>query len=52
MMKQSETFTDFQTQFLHLARQAWIPADDLVPDLFDKLTLDLQQAVLPMYPNL
>ena len=52
MMKPSEAFTDFQTRFLHLAGQAKIPADDLVPDLFDKLTVDLQRAVLPTYPNL
>jgi hypothetical protein len=52
MMKPSETFTEFQTRFLHLAGQARIPTDDLVPDLFDKLTLDLQRAVLPTYPNL
>jgi hypothetical protein len=52
MMKPSESFTDFQTRFLHLAGQARISADDLVPDLFDKLTLDLQRAVLPTYPNL
>ena len=36
----------------HLAGEAYMPTDDLVPDLFDKLTLDLQQAVLPMYPNI
>ena len=41
MMKPSEMFTDFQTKFLHLAGQAQIPAADLIPDLFDKLTLDL-----------
>jgi hypothetical protein len=52
MMKASETYTEFQTRFLHLAGQARIPVDDLVPDLFDKLTLELQRAVLPTYPNL
>jgi len=52
MIKLLEAFTDFQTRFLHLAGQAKIPADDLVPNLFDKLTVDLQQAVLPTYLNL
>jgi len=51
-MKLLKAFTDFQTRFLHLAGQAKIPADDLVPNLFDKLTVDLQQAVLPTYLNL
>ena len=52
MMKPAETFTSFQTRFLHLAGQARIPTDDLVPDLFDKLTMDLQRAVLPTYPTM
>ena len=52
MMKTSETFTSFQTRFLHLAGQARIFADDLVLDLFDKLTVSLQRAVLPTYPTL
>ena len=52
MMKQAETFTSFQTRFLHLAGQARIPTDDLMPDLFDKLTMDLQRAALPTFPNM
>jgi len=32
--------------------KARILADDLVPNLLDKLTVDLQQAVLPTYLNL
>ena len=48
-MKTTETFSAFQTRFLHLAGQAQIPQEDLLPDLFDKLTLDLQRAVLPAY---
>ena len=52
MMKPSETFTDFRTRFLHLAGQARIPDEDLALDLFDKLTLELQRAVLPMYPDI
>ena len=48
-MKTMETFLAFQTCFLHLASQAQIPQENLMPDLFDKLTLDLQQAVLPVF---
>src|SRR5436190_21661124 len=51
-MKLSETFADFNTCFLHLAGQAKIPKDDLRPDLFDKLTLELQRTVLPIYSTL
>ena len=49
MMRPTETFSAFQTRFLHLAGQAQIPLEDLIPDLFDKLTLDLQRATLPFY---
>ena len=49
MMKPTETFADFHTRFLHLAGQAKIPKEDLRPDLFDKLTLELQRTVLPVY---
>ena len=52
LMKLSETFADFNTRFLHLAGQAKIPKEDLRPDLFDKLTLDLQRTVLPVYSTL
>lgn len=48
-MKTTETFSAFQTRFLHLAGQARIPHEDLMPDLFDKLTLDLQRVVLPVF---
>jgi len=48
-MKTIKTFSAFQTCFLHLASQAQTPQEDLMPDLFDKLTLDLQQAVLPVF---
>jgi hypothetical protein len=49
MMKSTKTFLDFHTQFLQLARQAKIPSDDLQLDLFNKLTLELQKAVLLVY---
>jgi len=48
-IKTTETFSAFQTRFLHLAGQARIPQEDLIPDLFDKLTLDLQRAILPVF---
>ena len=52
MMKPTETFATFHTRFLYLAGQGKIPRDDLCPDLFDKLTLELQRMVLPSYPML
>jgi len=48
-MKTTKTFSAFQTYFLHLAGQAQIPHKDLMPDLFNKLTLDLQHTVLPVF---
>jgi hypothetical protein len=51
-MKSTETFIDFYTWFLHLARQARIPEEDLQLDLFNKLTLELQQTILPIYSTL
>lgn len=47
IMKENESFSDFYTQFLHLAGLGRIPTDDLQPDLYDKLTPALQQCVLP-----
>src|ERR1700722_2682641 len=52
MIKATEPYADFHTRFLHLARQARIPEEDLRPDLFDKLTLELQRTVLPVYSTL
>jgi hypothetical protein len=52
VMKTTETFADFHTRFLHLAGQAKIPKEDLRPDLFDKLTIELQRTVLPVYSML
>jgi hypothetical protein len=45
MMRSTETFTDFYTRFLHLAGEGQIPDEDLRPDLYDKLTLELQRAI-------
>ena len=52
MMKASETFAEFYTRFLHLSGQAQIPQEDLLPDLFDKLTIDLQRAALPVFTTI
>ena len=42
-MRTSQTFVEFQTQFLHLAGEAQIPAESLRLDLFDRLTAQLQE---------
>jgi hypothetical protein len=52
MMKPSEGFAEFHTRFLHLAGEAQIPTPDLRPDLFDKLTMELQRTLLPIYSTL
>src|ERR1700730_6923621 len=44
-MKSYEAFTDFYTQFLHLAGEGRIPEEDLQPDLYNKLSLELQCAI-------
>jgi hypothetical protein len=49
VMKTTETFADFNTRFLHTAGLAKIPSEDLLPDMFDKLTIELQRAALPIY---
>jgi hypothetical protein len=51
-MKTTEKFSEFQTRFLQLAREARIPSDDLMPDLFDKLTLELRRTILPQYTTM
>ena len=51
-MKTTETFLTFHTRFLYLASQAQIPQEDLFLDLFDKLTLDLQRAVLLVFTTI
>ena len=38
MMKATQTFAEFQTQFLHLAGEAQIPIESLRLDLYNKLT--------------
>jgi len=49
IMKPTETFADFYTCFLHLARQAKVLKDNLRLNLYNKLTLELQRTVLLVY---
>src|SRR6266705_1069696 len=51
-IKTTKTFSTFHTHFLYLASQAQIPQENLLPDLFNKLTLDLQRAVLPVFTTI
>ena len=51
-MKLSQTFTDFYTRFLHLAGAGKIPVKDLQPELYTKLTIPLQTAILPTLSTL
>jgi hypothetical protein len=51
-IKESKSFSDFYTQFLHLSSIGKILTDDLQPDLYNKLTLALQQSVLPFLDTL
>ena len=47
IMTVGQPFTEFQTEFLHLAGQAQVPAKDLRLDLYDKLTTQLQRGIAP-----
>ena len=49
MMKPTEPFTAFLTRFHQLAGQANIPANDLLPDLYEKLTIKLQEVSLSFF---
>lgn len=51
-MKSSETFIEFQTKFLHLAGEGNIATSNLRDDLYDKLTIRLQNAIAPVLPDL
>ena len=51
-MSYKQTFMEFYTKFLHLAGEAKIPLEDWQPDLFDKLTMELQKAILPTLSSL
>jgi hypothetical protein len=49
VMKSTDFFTAFLTRFYQLAGQAGIPTDDLLPDLYDKLTIKLQEVSLSFF---
>jgi hypothetical protein len=44
-MRTNETFPDFYTRFLHLVGEGRILDKDLRPDLYNKITLELQRAI-------
>ena len=58
MMKPSQSFAEFQTQFLHLAGEGQTPLENYRLDLYDKLTIRLQEKIavtlddLPTYQRL
>jgi hypothetical protein len=52
VMKGNQPFPEFYTKFSQLASTAKIPEDDLRPDLYDKLSFDLQKLILPTYGSL
>ena len=46
-MRREQPFSEFYTQFLHLAGTANIPRSEMKRDLPQKITTDLQRALLP-----
>ena len=51
-MKQSQTFSAFQTEFLHLAGEAQVPRESLRMDLYDRLTTELQRGLAANLPRI
>jgi hypothetical protein len=47
-MKPSQSFAEFQTQFLHLAGQAQVSRESLRLDLYDRVTTPLQKGIAPL----
>ena len=45
-MKPYKAFTDFYTQFLYLAGKGNVSEEDLRSDLYDKVTVELQRAIV------
>lgn len=46
-MKHGQLFSEFQTQFLHLAGQAQVPQESWRMDLYDRVTTTLQKGIAP-----
>jgi Zinc knuckle len=51
-MKQSQAFSVFQTEFLHLAGEAQVPRESLRMDLYDRLTTELQRGLAANLPRI
>ncbi|PMD26102.1 hypothetical protein NA56DRAFT_336499 [Hyaloscypha hepaticicola] len=47
LMKPSQSFSEFQTQFLYLAGKAQVPRESLRIDLYDRVTTALQKGIAP-----
>ena len=45
MMKPCQFFAEFQTQFLHLAGEGQVPLENYRLDLYNKLTIRLQEKI-------
>ena len=45
-MKSNQSFTEFQTQFLHLAGEGQVPPNNYHLDLYNKLTVQLQEKIM------
>jgi hypothetical protein len=45
MMKPGQSFAEFQTQFLHLAGEGQVPLENYRLDLYDKLTIRIQEKI-------
>jgi Zinc knuckle len=45
MMRSNQSFAEFQTQFLHLAGEGQVPLENYRLDLYDKLTVRLQEKI-------
>ena len=44
-MRSNQSFAEFQTQFLHLAGEGQVPLKNYRLDLYDKLTVRLQEKI-------
>jgi hypothetical protein len=58
LIKPSQSFSEFQTQFLHLAGEVQVPRESLRLDLYNRVTTILQKGIasnlrlLPIYKEL
>ena len=47
-----KAYTDFYTRFLYLAGKGKVPEDNLYPDLYNKLLIELQYTIVPTEASL